>query len=114
MPAGKEDAARRFYSEVLGLGEIPKPPRLATRGGVWFGSDSLQLHLGVEEDFRPAQKAHPAIRVEDLAALAVRCEAAGCAVRWDEELPGVQRFYVADPFGNRLELLEPTGSDSPA
>ncbi|HEU0297951.1 MAG TPA: VOC family protein [Longimicrobium sp.] len=109
MPAGEEAAARRFYGGVLGLAEIPKPPALAARGGAWFGDGAVQVHLGVEADFRPARKAHPAFRVEGLEALAARCDAAGHAPTWDTELPGYRRFYVADPFGNRLELLEPDG-----
>ncbi|HEX2077000.1 MAG TPA: VOC family protein [Longimicrobium sp.] len=109
MPAGEEAAARRFYGEVLGLAEIAKPPRLAARGGAWFGEGAVQVHLGVEQDFRPARKAHPAFRVQDLDALAARCEAAGHAPTWDADLLGYRHFYVADPFGNRLEFLEPYG-----
>jgi catechol 2,3-dioxygenase-like lactoylglutathione lyase family enzyme len=106
MPAGQEDAARRFYGQVLGLTEIAKPPALAARGGAWFGDGGVQVHLGVEQDFRPAKKAHPAFRVESLDALAARCEAAGHAVTSDTAPHGYRHFYVADPFGNRLEFLE--------
>ena len=107
MPAGEEDRARTFYEGVLGLIEQPKPDNLRRRGGVWFASGAVQVHLGVEAGFRPARKAHPAFRVEDLAALRARCEAAGFPPVDDEPLPGYDRFYVHDPFGNRIECLEP-------
>jgi catechol 2,3-dioxygenase-like lactoylglutathione lyase family enzyme len=106
MPAGGEDAARRFYGEVLGLAEVPKPASLAGRGGAWFESGDVRLHLGVEADFRPARKAHPALRVEGLTALIVRCVDAGYPVERAVPLPGVERVHVADPFGNRIEFLE--------
>lgn len=108
MPPGEEDRGRAFYAGVLGMTELPKPPVLAARGGAWFASGSVQLHLGVETDFRPAKKAHPAVRVEGIDALAALIESRGVSVRWDDELPGYKRFYVEDPWGNRLELLEPT------
>jgi catechol 2,3-dioxygenase-like lactoylglutathione lyase family enzyme len=101
-PPGCEEEARRFYGGLLGLTELEKPESLRARGGVWFE----YLHVGVEESFVAARKAHPALRVTELDALARRLQAAGVAVRWDEEIPGVRRFYVADPFGNRLELTE--------
>jgi GNAT superfamily N-acetyltransferase len=104
-PAGGEDAARAFYGELLGLPELPKPERLQARGGVWFAVGDQQLHIGIEEPFAPARKAHPALavpRASDLRALAADLEAAGRAVSWDGP-----RFYVEDPFGNRLELLAP-------
>ena len=107
MPAGEEPRARAFYADVLGLVEEAKPPNLATRGGVWFRGGSCRLHLGVEADFRPAKKAHPALLVENLSALAERCRAAGYRAVTDEPLEGFDRVYVFDPFGNRLELLEP-------
>ncbi len=107
MPPGQESLARQFYSGVLGLVEEPKPANLARRGGVWFRGGSLRLHLGVESDFRPARKAHPALLVTGLAALADRCRAAGHPPTTDEPLDGFDRLYVSDPFGNRLELLEP-------
>lgn len=107
MPAGQEDAARAFYAGVLGLEEEPKPPNLARRGGVWFRHRDLRLHLGVETDFRPAKKAHPALLVRGLAELAARCAAAGYPPITDEPLDGFDRIYLSDPFGNRLELLEP-------
>jgi catechol 2,3-dioxygenase-like lactoylglutathione lyase family enzyme len=107
MPAGREDEARAFYEGLLGLAEQPKPPNLAARGGCWFGAEGVQLHLGVEDGFRPARKAHPALLVDDLPALVLRLKDAGVAVVDDEPLPGFDRVYAADPFGNRLELLEP-------
>lgn len=103
MPAGGESPARRFYTGVLGLVEVPKPPALAVRGGCWFELGPVRLHLGVEADFRPARKAHPALVVRDLAAF-VACHALG--VRWDDEIPGVLRCHVDDPFGNRIELID--------
>ena len=106
-PAGSEDVLRAFYGGLLGLPEVAKPPVLAARGGVWFRSAGVELHLGVEERFRPARKAHPGLLVDDLDALAGRLEAAGVEVVPDGDLPGFRRCYVADPVGNRLELLEP-------
>lgn len=106
MPPGEEAQARAFYVGVLGLSETPKPPTLAARGGVWFGNGAVHLHLGVESDFRPARKAHPALLVDDLATLEAACRAAGFPTQRDHELPGYERFYVADPFGNRLEFLQ--------
>ena len=110
MPPGQEDAARRFYRDALGLTELAKPAELAARGGVWFGAESVQLHLGAELDFRPAKKAHPAIRVESLDQLAEHLSRSGYEIQFDERLPGYRRFYLCDPFGNRLEFLEPTSS----
>ena len=106
IPAGGEETARDFYDGLLGLEEIPKPENLARRGGVWFQTGTLQLHLGVDPDFRPARKAHVAFEVTDLAARRERLEAAGYASTTDEPLPGWERFYVSDPFSNRVELLE--------
>jgi len=107
MPAGGEEQARAFYSGALGIPEIPKPPHLARRGGCWFERDELKIHLGVEGEFRPARKAHPALLVKDLPALSVRLKAAGYVLREDEPLEGYHRIYVDDPFGNRIELMEP-------
>jgi catechol 2,3-dioxygenase-like lactoylglutathione lyase family enzyme len=107
MPAGEEAVARAFYGGVLGLKEDAKPANLAVRGGVWFSGGGCRLHLGVDRDFRPAKKAHPALLVEDLASLSERCRAAGYPPVSDEPLDGYDRVYVFDPFGNRLELLEP-------
>lgn len=106
MPAGQEAAARAFYSGVLGLAEEVKPPNLARRGGVWFRGGALRLHLGVDPDFHPARKAHPALLVRGLAEVAARCLAAGFPPIEDEPLEGFDRVYVLDPFGNRIELLE--------
>jgi|SRR5690349_21510357 catechol 2,3-dioxygenase-like lactoylglutathione lyase family enzyme len=107
-PPGCEPAARSFYGGVLGLTEIPKPPGLAARGGVWFRlGDGQELHVGVEPEFRPAVKAHPAFRCANPAALARALQDAGAPVTWDDDLPGVERFYTADPFGNRLEVVAP-------
>ena len=104
-PPGCEADARAFYGGLLGLAEVEKPEPLRARGGVWFE----QLHVGVEEDFVPARKAHPALRVDDLDALAERLAAAGAPVHWDESLPSVRRFYTADPWGNRIELMASSG-----
>lgn len=106
-PPGCEAAARRFYGELLGLAELEKPNALRERGGAWFACGAQQLHVGVSERFAPARKAHPAlaVRAGELDVLAGRLGAAGHEVRWDAELPGVRRFYTADPWGNRLELL---------
>lgn len=107
MPAGHEATARAFYCGVLGLVEEQKPPNLTPRGGAWFRGGTLRLHLGVDPDFHPAGKAHPALLVSGLAALLTRCEAAGFPAARDEPLDGFDRAYVLDPFGNRIELLEP-------
>jgi len=106
MPRGREDDARSFYVTVLGFVEVPKPESLTKRGGAWFRSGAAEVHLGVEDDFRPARKAHPALLVDDLAALVARCAGAVYPVSRDEPLPGYERVYVADPFGNRIELLQ--------
>lgn len=107
MPAGEEDAARRFYVGVLGMTESAKPENLARRGGAWFSNESVKIHLGVDQAFHPARKAHPAFLVRDLSQLRSRCEAAGVQTTEDEPLPGFKRFFVHDPFGNRIEFLEP-------
>jgi catechol 2,3-dioxygenase-like lactoylglutathione lyase family enzyme len=107
MPAGREDEAEAFYAGLLGLPRVPKPPHLERRGGCWFESATVKVHLGVEADFRPARKAHPALLVEDLPALLARLGEAGVAIVDDEPLEGYDRAYVDDPFGNRIELLEP-------
>jgi catechol 2,3-dioxygenase-like lactoylglutathione lyase family enzyme len=106
MPPGEEDRARAFYRDGLGLIEVPKPQALAGRGGVWFEGGAARIHLGVEAEFRPARKAHPALLVDDLAALLRRCEQAGYAVTTDVPLEGYRRAHVFDPFGNRIEVLE--------
>ena len=108
-PAGCEPAARSFYGELLGLPELPKPPVMAARGGAWFAlGERQELHVGIEAEFRPARRAHPALTLDSVAALealAVALEQAGHEVRWDGDLPGAARFYVDDPFANRVELL---------
>jgi catechol 2,3-dioxygenase-like lactoylglutathione lyase family enzyme len=106
MPAGQEERARAFYEGLLGLAWVPKPENLARRGGCWFGDDGVKLHLGVEADFRPARKAHPALLVDSLGELSSRLSAAGIEIKHDEPLEGYDRIYVDDPFGNRLELME--------
>ena len=107
IPEGREDTARTFYINILGFTEIPKPPALLKRGGAWFQSGNVQLHLGVEKDFRPARKAHPAFIVEDLDAALEKVQQAG--YEWDESQPpldGYKRAHIYDPFGNRIELME--------
>jgi len=106
-PPGCEEAARWFFGELLGLTEVDKPAALQGRGGVWFQAGSQQLHVGVEDPFAPAGKAHPALRVHRgaLDSLAARLEAAGVEVAWDGALDDVHRFFTADPWGNRIELL---------
>jgi catechol 2,3-dioxygenase-like lactoylglutathione lyase family enzyme len=105
-PPDCEAATRAFYSGVLGLPELPKPEPLASRGGCWFRAGPLELHVGVEDPFAPARKAHPGFVVDDLAALRARLAAAGIAVRDETDLPGAVRFYADDPFGNRLEFRQ--------
>jgi catechol 2,3-dioxygenase-like lactoylglutathione lyase family enzyme len=108
-PPGTEPALRAFYVGVLGLTEVAKPPGLAGRGGCWFAGAGIELHLGVEEVFRPARKAHPGLLWPDLDALAGRLSAAGYPVRWapEGEVPGLRRFHTEDVHGNRLEFLAP-------
>ena len=110
MPEGGAPAARAFYGEVLGLTEITPPPPLR---GVWVRAGGVELHLNTEAGFRAGLRAHPALRVRGLAALAARCAGAGFEPRFDERYPGRSRFYVADPFGNQVELLE-LHADRPA
>ncbi len=107
MVDGQEDTARRFYGELLGLAEVAKPPVLAARGGAWFRGPTIEIHLGVEDPFRAAEKAHPGIRVGDIEGLAEALLAAGHGVLWDDDFPGHRRFYTNDPFGNRIEFLQP-------
>lgn len=106
MPAGKEALARSFYGALLGLEEIEKPPALAACGGVWFAAPDFQVHLGVEANFHPALKAHPCFRVTNLEELETRLHAAHMQVHHDVLLPAIQRFYTADPFGNRIEFQQ--------
>ncbi|TMR09328.1 glyoxalase [Nonomuraea turkmeniaca] len=101
-PRGSEPLLREFYAGVLGLREVPKPPELAGRGGVWFRGDGVEIHLGIEDDFRPARKAHPAFLVDDLDAFRTRLPDAIA----DDLFPGYRRIYVSDPVGNRIELMQ--------
>jgi catechol 2,3-dioxygenase-like lactoylglutathione lyase family enzyme len=105
IPPGGEEAAREFYGELLGLDAVPKPGHLAKRGGCWFKGPEIDLHLGVEPDFRPARKAHPAFVVRDLDSLRLNLERAGTEIVDDTQLEGHERFYAFDPFGNRLEFI---------
>jgi catechol 2,3-dioxygenase-like lactoylglutathione lyase family enzyme len=106
-PRGSEDDARRFYGELLGMTELRKPDALRARGGAWFACGDRQLHVGIAEPFAPATKAHPALllRLTELDLLAERLADAGCEVLWDDAIPGTRRFYTADPWGNRIELV---------
>jgi catechol 2,3-dioxygenase-like lactoylglutathione lyase family enzyme len=105
-PPGGEDIARAFYRDALGMSELAKPPLLAARGGCWFKAGSAEIHVGVEEEFRPARKAHPAFAVEDLDAVAAKLTALGFPVEWDNEtIPGRRRFHTADGHGNRIEIV---------
>jgi catechol 2,3-dioxygenase-like lactoylglutathione lyase family enzyme len=109
-PKGCETEARRFFSDLLGLQEIEKPAALRQRGGCWFRIGSKQLHIGVEEPFRPATKAHPAFSVSDIDSAFQLLEQHGVRCAWDEALLGIRRFYANDPWGNRLEFTQPTSS----
>jgi catechol 2,3-dioxygenase-like lactoylglutathione lyase family enzyme len=104
MPPDGEERARAFYRDVLGVPEVAKPVELRDRGGCWFENGDLKVHLGVDEDFRPARKAHPAFRVRDLPELITRLQNAGCEIR-SADLPGSRRIFTFDPFGNRIELI---------
>ena len=106
IPVGGEALARPFYVGLLGLTEMPKPEPLASRGGCWFEAPGVKLHLGIDVDFRAAKKAHPALLVSDLKALVAKLKAAAVPLRWDNDLPGVLRCHVDDPFGNRIELIQ--------
>jgi len=105
MPPGGEPRARAFYGNLLGMTEIPKPAELAKRGGCWFTSDGVQIHLGVEADFRPARKAHPALHCRDYEVLVARLRAARVEIKDDDSIPAVRRCHISDPFGNRIELI---------
>jgi catechol 2,3-dioxygenase-like lactoylglutathione lyase family enzyme len=107
MPRGRERDAEAFYEGLLEIPRVRKPTPLDLRGGCWFESEGVRLHLGAEDGFSPARRAHPAILVDDLETLRIRLTRAGVEVVDDEALPGFARFYVADPFGNRLEFLSP-------
>lgn len=106
IPVGAEDEARRFYVDALGFSEVVKPPALAARGGAWFRAGPVELHVGVEADFVPARKAHPALLVADLPGFV---DAVGLDARWSDEIAGTTRCHIDDPFGNRIELIDATG-----
>ncbi|MFJ5228651.1 glyoxalase [Kitasatospora sp. NPDC088391] len=108
LPPGGEEKCREFWGGVLGFEELAKPAVLAARGGGWFRGGGLEVHLGVEEDFRPAAKAHPGILIRGLDAVARRLAEHGIEVTWDGDFPGMRRFYASDLLGNRLEFLEPS------
>lgn len=107
MPAGGEEQAISFYEGLLGITHVPKPPHFAQRGGCWFEDGDLKVHLGVDESFHPAAKAHPAFVVDDVRGLSAQIAAAGHRVTEDQALEGYDRVYAYDPFGNRLELMQP-------
>ncbi|MFD6275612.1 glyoxalase [Streptomyces sp. NPDC060209] len=107
IPPGAEALCREFWRDILGMTELEKPSELAARGGCWFRGGGLEIHLGVEDDFRPSSKAHPGILVSSLDVLAERLDDNGVSVTWDDAFPGYNRFYVLDKLGNRLEFLEP-------
>ena len=107
MPAGGEESARVFYTDVLGFTEIPKPAELAKRGGLWLQSENVQLHLGIEPNFQPARKAHPAFIVDELDSFIAKAESTGFKTDTSQPpLDGFKRAHVFDPFGNRIELME--------
>ncbi|QPH55735.1 VOC family protein [Pontivivens ytuae] len=105
IPAGSEPACRTFWTDLIGLPEIEKPEPLRDRGGLWLRLGDIELHLGVDPDFTPATKAHPALAMDDIDRIAARLTAAGHAVTWDDALPDRRRFFTADPVGNRIEVL---------
>ena len=107
LPVGGEAQARPFYGDLLGLTEVPKPAELAKRGGCWFELGTVKVHLGVEQDFRANVKAHVAFVVDDVTAIAARAAAAGYETKANDEIDGVERVFIFDPFGNRLEFLKP-------
>ena len=115
-PADSEPIARSFWSGLLGFDEVEKPAALASRGGCWFRGHGIEIHVGIEEEFQPAQRAHPGFLVLGIDRWATRLEGGGFEVIWDDQFPGMRRFYTVDPFGNRLEFLEPTsvGGGRPA
>ena len=105
-PKGSEDTARKFFKNILGFEEVEKPEELKKRGGVWFEFGNYQIHIGIEEPFYPAKKAHPAFEIENIEELKKHLVTNGIDVMEDDKLPGAKRFYISDPFGNRMELLE--------
>jgi catechol 2,3-dioxygenase-like lactoylglutathione lyase family enzyme len=113
IPVGAEAAARPFYCDLLGLTEVEKPEPGRSRGGSWYEAGIIKVHLGVESDFRANRKAHPAFVVGDLRDLSRRAEAAGYEIKPDHELEGVERAFISDPFGNRLEFIQAANSQAP-
>ena len=109
MPPGREAEAEAFYAGLLGIPRVQKPRHLERRGGCWFRSANVEIHLGIDHEFVPAQKAHPAFLVDDLPGLRDRLAVARVPILIDEPLPGYERFYTSDPFGNRIEILSPRG-----
>ncbi|MBL3644989.1 VOC family protein [Bacillus sp. RHFB] len=105
-PKGSEETARKFFKNILGFDEVEKPEELKKRGGVWFEFANYQIHIGIEEPFYPAKKAHPAFEIENIEELKKHLVTNGIDVIEDDKLPGAKRFYISDPFGNRMELLE--------
>lgn len=105
-PRNSEDEARRFFGDVLGFSEVEKPEALKQNGGVWFECGTIQIHIGVEEPFQPAKKAHPALEITELEKLMAHLNEKGITYKQDDQLPGANRIYVHDPFGNRIEILE--------
>ncbi|WP_330502643.1 VOC family protein [Peribacillus frigoritolerans] len=105
-PKDSEDTARKFFKNILGFDEVEKPEELKKRGGVWFEFGNYQIHIGIEEPFYPAKKAHPAFEIENIEELKKHLVTNGIDVIEDDKLPGAKRFYISDPFGNRMELLE--------
>jgi catechol 2,3-dioxygenase-like lactoylglutathione lyase family enzyme len=112
MPPGQESVADSFYCDVLGFQRMAKPSHLEKRGGRWFVSNGVQVHLGVEQEFAPARKAHPGLVVNSLEKLKERLEAAGVAIVLDTQILGFERFYASDPFGNRLEFMQPVAASA--
>lgn len=108
IPAGGEDRARAFYCDVLDLDEVPKPPVMAARGGAWFEAGDVRIHVGVEDPFVPARKAHPALKIRGLVDFV---RTSGLDVTWNDEIAGVVRCHVFDPFGNRIELIDAAGPE---
>ena len=105
-PVGSENEARAFFQDILYFNEVEKPPALKENGGVWFQNGSIQLHIGIDPDFVPAKKAHPALEVKDLSSFKVHLQNHGVVYKEDQKLPGANRLYISDPFGNRIEILE--------
>ena len=112
MPVGQEEVARAFYSSLLGMREVAKPPELAKRGGCWFVSGKVQVHLGIEKDFRAAKKAHPALKCSDYEGLISKLRSAGIEVSEVDDIPGIRRSCISDPFGNRIELIDGSPAQS--